>query len=343
VVARGVKAVSLIYQLTARVPEFIAKSHLEHGEAWATYWSPIFRTLSSHSVNRCREVRDRALSYLQRCLLSASLTSSPLPSGPATSENQSHAEPEAEWLVIFTEVLFPLLFRLLKPEIYAFDPQGMSETRTQAATLLCKVFLHYLDKLVEKGRMLEVWLQVLDVLDRLMNSGAGKKQQPWRGGSGSARGGRNNAVSAADDGGLEEQIPESLKNILLVMSGAGYLVPPNASDNDAAKSPTSSATRPGENNDAGAKGANVVVAAEEVFQSDPDDHAVDEEKKGQAKIVKVEDMDKDEDEDTDHLPTGPRPATQETQIWDETKRRLDRFLPGLFGTVVGSASASQTA
>ena len=63
--------------------------------------------------------------------------------------------------------------RLLKPEVYQSDPVGMSETRVQAATLLCKNFLHYLSLLSEWDGMLGLWLSILDVMDRLMNSGQG--------------------------------------------------------------------------------------------------------------------------------------------------------------------------
>jgi brefeldin A-resistance guanine nucleotide exchange factor 1 len=44
-------------------------------------------------------------------------------------------------------------------------------------------------------------LRILDILDRMMNSGQGDA--------------------------VEEAVPESLKNILLVMGGAGYLSPPS--------------------------------------------------------------------------------------------------------------------
>jgi golgi-specific brefeldin A-resistance guanine nucleotide exchange factor 1 len=250
---RGTRAISLIYQLTSRIPEFISNSHLERNEAWATYWSPIFRTLSTQCVNPCREVRHQALSHLQRCLLSPGLTP---PSTTHSSKLEIEAESEeqhnTEWIAIFHEVLFPLLLRLLKPEIFSLDPLGMSETRTQAATLLCKVFLHYLVRLVEGDCMLEVWLKVLDVLDRLMNSGQS-----------GARGGGSNSGGGAE--GLEEQIPEILKNCLLVMEGAGYLKPP---------------------------------------RSPPP--AQGEKEEG----VRVE-----------------------GRIWDETSRRVERFLPGMFEQV----------
>ena len=129
-------------------------------------------------------MRHKSFAMLQRTLLSDQLAS----------------EDHTEWIAIFGEVLFPLVLRLLKPEVYKLDPVGMGETRIQAATLLCKIFLRYLDELAACGQMLGVWVKILDILDRMMKSGQGDA--------------------------LEEAVPESLKNILLVMGGAGYLSPP---------------------------------------------------------------------------------------------------------------------
>lgn len=185
VVARGIKAIGLIYNLTGRVPTLIKQSHLEEREAWAAYWSPIFQSLTDQCENPCRDIRHHAISTLQRSLLSAELISSD----------------DQEWAVIFDRVLFPLVLRLLRPEVYHSDPVGMSETRVQAATLICKIFLRFLDQLPNREGMLPLWLQILDILDRMMNSGQGDS--------------------------LEEAIPESLKNILLVMADGGYLVPPS--------------------------------------------------------------------------------------------------------------------
>lgn len=125
--------------------------------AWINYWSPIFQALRTQCLNPCREIRQQAFSCLQRSLLSPEL---------ASADHQ-------EWTAIFGEVLFPLISRLLKPEVYQSDPIGMSETRVQAATLLCKIFLHYLVLLSEWDGMLDLWLKILDVMDRLMNSGQG--------------------------------------------------------------------------------------------------------------------------------------------------------------------------
>ncbi len=70
-------------------------------------------------------------------------------------------------------MLFPLINELLKPEIYATDPAGMGETRVRAATLLCRIFLHYLVLLVEWEGMLGLWGRILEVLERFMWSGQG--------------------------------------------------------------------------------------------------------------------------------------------------------------------------
>lgn len=174
VVARGIKAVTMIYSLTSRIPVLMEQSHLEskegklvnlsgrvriltHNTAWAAYWSPIFMALTAQCTNPCREIRHQAFSSLQRSLLSEKLTSGD----------------HEEWIAIFGEVLFPLITRLLKPEVYSSDPVGMSETRVQAATLLCRIFLHYLVLLSKWDGMLDLWLKILDIMDRLMNSGQG--------------------------------------------------------------------------------------------------------------------------------------------------------------------------
>lgn len=192
VVERGIKAVGMIYGLTTRVPTLIAQSHLEKKEAWTTYWSPIFQSLGTQCANPCREVRGAAFKALQRALLSPELTTS---EGPVQGGHH-------EWTAIFGDVLFPLISTLLKPEVYQSDPRGMGETRVQAAMLLCKVFLHYMVVLAEWEGVGGLWGGILDVMDRLVNSGQ-------MGGN-----------------GVEEAVTESLKNVLLVMNGAGLLVQP---------------------------------------------------------------------------------------------------------------------
>ncbi|CAK7218425.1 GDP/GTP exchange factor for ARF [Sporothrix curviconia] len=184
-VQRGIKAINIIYHMTSRIPHLMKQSHLESSEAWSAYWLPIFQALTNQCTNPCREVRHLAFSSLQRSLLSPELTSSD----------------HREWTAIFSEVLFPLILKLLLPEVYSSDRDGMSETRVQAASLLCKVFLQYLVLLSAWDGMLDLWLRIIAILDRLMNSGQGDS--------------------------LEEAVPENLKNVLLFMASSGYLVAPN--------------------------------------------------------------------------------------------------------------------
>lgn len=104
----------------------------------------------------------------------------------------------AEWSQCLEHVLFPLLAQLLGP-IAPNDPIGVEETRVRAATLLSKVFLHHLTPLLTLPGFLPIWLTVLDLLKAYMYAD-------------------NSEL-------LFEAIPESLKNMLLVMASAGVLAP----------------------------------------------------------------------------------------------------------------------
>lgn len=261
-VARGDRAVQAMYHLTNRVPQLIRHSQLDTKEAWATYWPPLFRTLTTQGLNPCRQIRGQALSCLQRVLLSDALS---IRSSTSDNRTLDIARP----ISLFTEVIFPLIGQLLRPEIWQSDPNGMGETRLQAAIMCCKVFVRYLDTLFDtdpgpvsapasaplspstvnadantfplpdrsapqtngttprpntntddtnptpitpgsaananaetaKIDGIRLWSHILQVLERLIKSG-----------------------SQTD--GLDEAIPESLKNIILVMASDGYLVPP---------------------------------------------------------------------------------------------------------------------
>ncbi|XP_031779125.1 Golgi-specific brefeldin A-resistance guanine nucleotide exchange factor 1 isoform X2 [Nasonia vitripennis] len=103
-----------------------------------------------------------------------------------------------EWSQCLEQVLFPLLAQLLGP-IAANDPLAVEETRVRAAMLLSKVFLHHLNPLLTLPGFLPLWLTVLDLLRSYMH--------------------------ADNSENLYEAIPESLKNMLLVMASAGVLQP----------------------------------------------------------------------------------------------------------------------
>ncbi|CAG8710752.1 31054_t:CDS:2, partial [Racocetra persica] len=193
IIDRARKAVELLYILYNQIPKLLVESETPPREAWSTYWLPILTGLSQQCYNPCREVRQCAISFLQRSLLDPELV--------------SHGV--TEWVVIFDVVLFPLLDQLLKPEIFQTDPTNMEETRIRASALICKIFLHYLNRLSEWGGLTSLWSQILDVMERYMTTG-------------------NNES-------LREAVPESLKNMLLVMSTSGVFNPPGTTKSSGGK------------------------------------------------------------------------------------------------------------
>uniref|UniRef100_UPI00358F0A71 Golgi-specific brefeldin A-resistance guanine nucleotide exchange factor 1 isoform X3 n=1 Tax=Myxine glutinosa TaxID=7769 RepID=UPI00358F0A71 len=99
-----------------------------------------------------------------------------------------------EWEACFNKVLFPLLTKLLE-NISPADPAGMEETRMRVSTLLCKVFLQHLSPLLSLSTFTALWLTILDFMDKYIHANSSDL--------------------------LLEAIPESLKNMLLVMDTAG--------------------------------------------------------------------------------------------------------------------------
>jgi len=156
-VLRGIQAMTLMQNLSNRVPYLIEQSQLEPAQAWQTYWHPIFRVLTTHCTNPCRDIRQAAFSSLHRCLLSSNLAS----------------EKHTEWTNIFSGVLFPLIHQLLKPEVYNSDPSGMAETKMQAAQALCKIYLHYLGQLAQWEGLVSLWRDILSTMEALLKDGGG--------------------------------------------------------------------------------------------------------------------------------------------------------------------------
>ncbi|XP_050424848.1 Golgi-specific brefeldin A-resistance guanine nucleotide exchange factor 1 isoform X2 [Adelges cooleyi] len=95
-----------------------------------------------------------------------------------------------EWEACFRKVLFPLMNRLLVCG-QDIDPSGLDETKMRSATLLSKVFLHHLIQLQSLPTFVDLWTTVLDLMHKFM-------------------------ISDNSDT-LSEAIPETLKNMLLVM------------------------------------------------------------------------------------------------------------------------------
>lgn len=112
--------------------------------------------LERQSINSSREIRQVAITHLQRVLLGQYIL--------LEDADQERVE-EA-----FNRIVFPLVDELLKPEVFNRDPAGMPETRLRAASLLCKAFMQLEVKEGEGQTDIRVvWIQVLDLLDRLMS------------------------------------------------------------------------------------------------------------------------------------------------------------------------------
>ncbi|KAJ8699472.1 GDP/GTP exchange factor for ARF [Pleurotus ostreatus] len=186
VIDRGCKAVDSMFDLKKFMTVFI-KTDIPQAQVWRQHCLPLLSSLSRQSANAAREVRYSALSQLQRLLL-----------GPHLVLEKADAAQVEE---IFNRVLFPLLDDLVKPQVNQRDPQGMPESRLRASAFLCKAFMHFEVRESQANTDIRiVWIQVLDLLDRLMN------------------------VDKGDH--LNEAVPESLKNVLLVMNAASLLIPP---------------------------------------------------------------------------------------------------------------------
>ncbi|KZT26496.1 Sec7-domain-containing protein [Neolentinus lepideus HHB14362 ss-1] len=186
VVDRGRQAVDLLAELSKQLPPLL-KVAVDPTQEWRRLCLPLLITLGRHSTNASKDIRQNALSQLQRITLGPHI----LPAGQDGSCVQA----------IFGEVLFPVLDELLTADVARRDPRGVQETRLRASTLLCKAFMHFE---VREGQPIpevkDVWTRVLDIHERLMKGGWGDQ--------------------------MVEAVTESLKNVVLVMDATGILVRP---------------------------------------------------------------------------------------------------------------------
>ncbi|KIK63700.1 hypothetical protein GYMLUDRAFT_221940 [Collybiopsis luxurians FD-317 M1] len=190
-VERGRRTIELLNNLKKFLSPIIGSSKLQRGDAWEQLFLPLLTALKDQSSNASREVRQGAIGQLQRTLLA---------SHPVLDEADSK---EVEQ--IFNKIVFRLVDDLLKPQVFQRDPRGMPETRLRASALLCKTFMHFEVRESQATADIRIlWIEILDLLDRLMH------------------------VDRAEH--LYEAIPESLKNVLLVMNAAQILVPPSSDD-----------------------------------------------------------------------------------------------------------------
>ncbi|KAI0374734.1 Sec7-domain-containing protein [Pilatotrama ljubarskyi] len=188
IVERGRKAIDMIADLKRCWSRFAGTSGLQQNHIWRQFGLPLLSSLARQASNTSREIRHAAIVHLQRILLGPHL--------PVDEDNQGQIED------IFNRVIFPLLDELLKPQTLLRDPMGLPETRLRACALLCKAFMQFEAREGQTADIRVLWIQVLDLLDRFMH------------------------VDRRDQ--LYEAVPESLKNVLLVMNATGLLVPPRS-------------------------------------------------------------------------------------------------------------------
>lgn len=142
---------------------------------WAHGWCPLLQGIARLVNDRRREVRTHAIEYLQRALLVHDLQAL---SGP-------------EWQSCFRQVIFPLLYDLLAETAPGVEAGLLDESRIRTATIMWKVFLHHLTPLIALPGFGELWLEILDYMERFMGVGSDM---------------------------LHEAMREGLKNMLLVVN-----------------------------------------------------------------------------------------------------------------------------
>ena len=151
------------------------------GDLWDTAWCPVLQGMARLCCDRRAAVRTQALTLLQRSLL--------IPDLQVLRPNQ--------WEFCFLRVLFPMLRKLLEPVSGpgSLSVSGKEETKLRAAMMLSKVFLQHLGPLSSLPTFTALWLTILDFLAQF--------------------------ITTAKTDLLADALPESLKNMLLVMDTSG--------------------------------------------------------------------------------------------------------------------------
>ncbi|KAF2077686.1 hypothetical protein CYY_001002 [Polysphondylium violaceum] len=168
--------------MPATINEKIQKRKMDDKIAlsWKKFWLPILTTFSSLCLDSRADVRNNAMTLLQKSILSSSLG----------------ILPPQRWVDCFVDVVFPLLNDLKD------SSRDFEDTRLRASALLSKVFLQNLSSIIKCDQFTTIWSEILSLLNIYMG------------------------LSEL----LSESVPESLKNMLLVMNNVGVFKPPHPSD-----------------------------------------------------------------------------------------------------------------
>merc|ERR1719334_2170743 len=165
----------------------------ETDELWDMAWCPVLQGMARLCCDSRASIRTQALTLLQRSLLVPDL----------------QVLSPAQWEFAFLRVLFPMLRKLLEvgrlTRTSEGEHRGREETKLRASMMLSKVFLQHLGPLASLPTFTALWLTILDLIGQF--------------------------IASASTDILADALPESLKNMLLVMdtSGRGLFFTPDGS------------------------------------------------------------------------------------------------------------------
>ncbi|EGC38505.1 hypothetical protein DICPUDRAFT_96890 [Dictyostelium purpureum] len=183
-----VSDIQKINSLTNGVEAFKVKAQLRKvddkiKENWGVFWSPILKKFAALCLDSKNDIRNNAMTYLQKTILSPTL--------------EEYLPPQ-RWIEFFVDIFFPLLDSLKENS----KETNFEDTRLRASALLSKVFLQNLNTIIKSDQFTLLWTYILSFLKVYMG------------------------LSEL----LSESVPESLKNMLLVMNNSGVFKPPVKDD-----------------------------------------------------------------------------------------------------------------
>eukprot|EP01114_Cavostelium_apophysatum_P009107 TRINITY_DN2217_c0_g1_i3.p1 TRINITY_DN2217_c0_g1~~TRINITY_DN2217_c0_g1_i3.p1 ORF type:complete len:1471 (+),score=363.32 TRINITY_DN2217_c0_g1_i3:184-4596(+) len=155
-----IQAMELLYVAFLRANTTLAaeigdSQETQNRDAWTSFLLPILQQYCALSKDSRLDVRNYAMTYLQRSLLSPHMNSL----SPVLLYD------------CFQQILFPLLSDLLKsPKELAIDANGLEETRLRASAILTKIFLQYLPNLTRLSNFNELWINILQSLKHYMQT-----------------------------------------------------------------------------------------------------------------------------------------------------------------------------
>lgn len=160
-------------------------------------WMRLVHALKKVSVDQREEVRNQAISSLQRCMVAADIM----------------CMSSSYLLQFFDLIMFPVLDDLLEiaQNQSQKDYPNMEGTLLIVMKFLSKVFLQLLQELARSSDFNKIWLEVLSRMEKYIAV--------------KVRGRRRSDK-------LQELIPELLRNILLVMKTSGILIKNTEGDNN---------------------------------------------------------------------------------------------------------------